>query len=1177
MKHSNLKIFGVLACMAVFGSCVKELEEADMMSQVGDRTSFKAINADNDDDTRTVRNENGSVWWSAKESIRLFYGTQSFKFTSTNTSPASSVTFVGSLEGLAYNNTDKFWALYPYSSSDSFDGAYLTMTLPSSQKAVAGSFDREVFPCVARSTNFTLSFRNVCGGIKFCVSKEGVAKVTFKGNLSEPLAGKVKVGLNDSGIPFVSEYLQSESELTLSAPEGQTLQTGAWYHLVSLPVSLQKGYTMTLYFTDGHSELVASNKAVDIRRSYFGKLTNVDEKVAYGGDQSTIYLGIIGFNSDLTRFPIKLLSRTTKPEFDAFIDGLTMKNGTLLYYSVNESLNSLVNSNCPEDLGNASLITFTDGLDRGTPGKVDNYPGNTAYLNNIHNRILNDKVSGRNISAWSIGLKGQDVTDDTQFDKNLTSIASSSSMALRVDNMTQVNNRFQEIATHFRETIFRQSITVEIPSEDNGTRIRFTLDGATSATSSKKYIEGYFNLTNRSLYNLTYYGLDSTTGSTLAGQRDGIFTIFTFWGLTNKDGLLIQQENIGEWLYQNGKWVKNSEFVPSEQSSVTMEKKAAVIILNLDCSTSLDAEPPKEPDFPKLQESAKAFIETLCRYTITASSVSLDKQSIFLTPGYSTTLTAEVLPENAINRDVRWSSSDEDVAKVSYTGKVTALKQGTAIIKATTLDGGITAQCVVTVISNTGMRAIDLGLSVKWASANLGASRPEEYGNYYAWGEVSPKSSYGWSNYRWCNGNSATLTKYNTDSNYGEVDYRTILEPNDDAAHVNLGGSWRMPTLAEFEELWLNCTNEWTEVNGVDGLLLYSKKPGYTDNWIFFPCGGYRDNSIYKEGIGGSYVSSTLSDWQVYRACELFFDRDNNIKSIYYHITRSLGCTVRPVNSSPYSVSWVKLNTTALSLMEGHSTRLTATVLPETATNKKVRWTSSDASVATVSADGTVKALNAGEAIIKVITEDGERNAGCLVSVFKAVDLGLSVKWATCNVGADTPEGYGNYFAWGETNPKSNSAWSTYKWCNGTYKTMTKYCINSSYGYNGFTDNKTVLDAEDDAAHVNWGGSWRMPTNAEWTELRNNCTWTWTTQNGVNGYRVTSNKTGYTDKSIFLPAAGGRFDTSLSNVGACGYYWSSSLYTDYPYSAWFVDFSSNGVSRHNCSRYCGVSVRPVSE
>ena len=100
--------------------------------------------------------------------------------------------------------------------------------------------------------------------------------------------------------------------------------------------------------------------------------------------------------------------------------------------------------------------------------------------------------------------------------------------------------------------------------------------------------------------------------------------------------------------------------------------------------------------------------------------------------------------------------------------------------------------------------------------------------------------------------------------------------------------------------------------------------------------------------------------------------------------------------SSPYSVSWVKLNTTALSLKEGQSTRLTATVLPETATNKKVRWTSSDASVATVSADGTVKALNAGEAIIKVITEDGERNAGCLVSVsndgFKAVDLGLSVK-----------------------------------------------------------------------------------------------------------------------------------------------------------------------------------------
>ena len=195
----------------------------------------------------------------------------------------------------------------------------------------------------------------------------------------------------------------------------------------------------------------------------------------------------------------------------------------------------------------------------------------------------------------------------------------------------------------------------------------------------------------------------------------------------------------------------------------------------------------------------------------------------------------------------------------------------------------------------------------------------------------------------------------------------------------------------------------------------------------------------------------------------------------------------------------------------------------------------------------------------------------------EAVDLGLSVKWATCNVGADNPEEYGDYFAWGETEAKTDYSWPTYEWCNGSYNTMTKYCNNSSYGYNGFTDNKTVLDPEDDAAHVNWGGSWRMPTDAEWTELRNNCTWTWTTQDGVNGYRVTSKKTGYTDKSIFIPAAGGRYDASLYEVGTDGNYWSSFLDMGNPFGAWYVTFRSGGVYRSYSDRSLGFSVRPVSE
>ena len=184
------------------------------------------------------------------------------------------------------------------------------------------------------------------------------------------------------------------------------------------------------------------------------------------------------------------------------------------------------------------------------------------------------------------------------------------------------------------------------------------------------------------------------------------------------------------------------------------------------------------------------------------------------------------------------------------------------------------------------------------------------------------------------------------------------------------------------------------------------------------------------------------------------------------------------------------------------------------------------------------------------------------------VDLGLpsGTLWATCNVGATTPEGYGDYYAWGETATKATYDWGTYFDTNDGGNTFTKY--NNEGG-------KTVLDPEDDAAHVNWGGSWRMPTKAEWQELIDNCTWTWTTQNGINGYKVTSNKAGYTDKFIFLPAAGYRYDCDLVNVGSYGLFWSSSLSEDLSDHAWYLYFYSGYYDFGYGGRLYGQSVRPV--
>ena len=193
----------------------------------------------------------------------------------------------------------------------------------------------------------------------------------------------------------------------------------------------------------------------------------------------------------------------------------------------------------------------------------------------------------------------------------------------------------------------------------------------------------------------------------------------------------------------------------------------------------------------------------------------------------------------------------------------------------------------------------------------------------------------------------------------------------------------------------------------------------------------------------------------------------------------------------------------------------------------------------------------------------------------QAVDLGLpsGIRWASCNVGATAAEGYGDYYAWGETAPKTDYSWATYKHANGAVNKLTKYCTDTSYGDNCFTDDKTTLEPEDDAATVNWGEEWRMPTDAEWTELREQCTWTWTTLNGVYGCQVTS-KTN--SNSIFLPAAGYRYGTDLNNVGSYGDYWSSSLYV-FPEYAWFIYFNSDGINRGRNPRRIGQSVRPVQD
>ncbi len=446
---------------------------------------------------------------------------------------------------------------------------------------------------------------------------------------------------------------------------------------------------------------------------------------------------------------------------------------------------------------------------------------------------------------------------------------------------------------------------------------------------------------------------------------------------------------------------------------------------------------------------------------------------------------------------------------------------------------------------------VDLGLEsgTLWATTNVGANSPEEYGNYYAWGETSSKETYSWSNYAHCNGESNSLTKYCDDASYGYNGYTDdlyYLESTDDAATANWGTGWQMPTYDELEELNDYCTVTWTTRNGVNGRLY----TGPNGNSIFLPAAGDRDNdNLESAGSVGCYWSSSRQ--YAYNAWYLNFYSGN---SGCDYDSRHYGYSVRPVLKASPTVE-----TKSATDVEFTTATLQGKILfaeDATVTNRGFlfgtdsedlaqNFTSNNStdnftySVSDLTANTTYyfKAY----ATINSETKYGEIKSFTTTNASQVnpeyVDLGLpsGIKWANMNIGATQPSDFGNRYAWGETTPKdvNSYSWENYIHCAGTNNDLTKYCFSSIWGHNGYTDELTTLEATDDAATVNWGEGWRMPTDEECQELYNNCYASWDTQNGVVGVTLTSRSNG---NSIFIP-----IDPEENNGT---HYWSSSFGTD---------------------------------
>lgn len=294
------------------------------------------------------------------------------------------------------------------------------------------------------------------------------------------------------------------------------------------------------------------------------------------------------------------------------------------------------------------------------------------------------------------------------------------------------------------------------------------------------------------------------------------------------------------------------------------------------------------------------LLQTSCsdKEKFLVSSLSLSQQSIEITEGESITLSVTIYPFDASNPELIWKSSNPNVASVDQTGKITAVSAGNCSIICRANDGsGAYVECAVKVYAFHDFVDLDLPSGTLWATCNMGASNPEEYGDYYAWGETTIKSEYTWNTYIYCKGTDITLTKYCTRTSDGFnsfYDGLTILQPEDDVALANWGPSWRMPTKEQFEELIHNDNTAQSRIylNNVMGLKITSLRNG---NSIFLPDvnfrGYYRPYDIDEEN--GSYWSCSLRNSSPSTAYYLAITSHGYINDVY----RSCGLHIRPVRT----------------------------------------------------------------------------------------------------------------------------------------------------------------------------------------------------------------------------------------------------------------------------------------
>ncbi|MBR5175415.1 MAG: leucine-rich repeat protein [Bacteroidales bacterium] len=865
-----MKRFALYFGIAILSVASCSTREMDIKAPIQDDVIFYAsFEQPGVVDTKVYANEDLLLRWTADDRVSIFGNNtynQQYKFLGETGDNSGGFSKVDGAEYVTGNAIPHKVSVYPYQEGTKIsEDEVLTLTLPAEQHYAENAFGLGANTMVSVSEDNFLQYKNVGGFLMLKLYGKGVSvsSITLKGNNGEKLAGKASVIMPLDGVPSVTMSSDANTAIALTCTTpvslGATEDESSLFWFVMPPITFKKGFTISVIDPSGETFEKSTANIITVERSKLIKMSPIEV---------SLVSNIVFADPETKSICIRNWDTNQDGELSYWEAQRVQDIGQVFEQSNIRSFNEFKHFSSVTEIPSAAFC--------GSKIKEISFPESVikvgheafAYCASLSFVSFNNNLCEIEEYAFS----GCSSLSDVAFPSSLHSIGRMAFQATPIKRMVIPDSLTEITGNPFSRCTLLESIEGKYSSPDKRCLVK---DGTLLSFAPK--------------------GIRSFTFS------DDIYEVgeYAFYGLTSLESVSFTNATriFGESAFQGCTSLKTVEF-GNQGESLTM----LGIRLFQQCSALVNADFSKATELYELPQRLFYGCGSLMTCTIPGSVEIINPQA-FLFCGALTVYCLPIVPP--VLNSVTSGQADvfEGTTGIIYVPFESVLSYKEAFTWQQYADR---IQAIPSP-SNPSPEAIDLGLSVKWASFNLGATAPEEYGDYYAWGETEPKSTYTWENYIFtASGDSwdnVTFNKYNVQSNLGVVDNKTILDLEDDAASVNWMGGWRLPTYDEWNELRHNCSWEWiTNYNGtgVNGYLVTSNITNYSDHFIFLSAAGLReDEDLRADGETVFYWSSSL--WTEYSTAawggSLNFvgNQEYDLVGENFSSDRHLGFPIRPV------------------------------------------------------------------------------------------------------------------------------------------------------------------------------------------------------------------------------------------------------------------------------------------